>query len=65
MTKKYIITVESSQGDEVICRPRGGPIISREEARDFVFRHTKDFPQAKYRIYRLEQVAESAMEIRL
>ncbi len=61
---KYIVTVESRKGIEIICRPRNGPFVSKEQAEDFVLRHIKEFPWLKYRIYELRQVEESAVELR-
>lgn len=58
MASKYIVTVESNQGVEIICRPRDGPFVERGKAEDFALRHAKDFPQHKYRIYELKEVTE-------
>ena len=58
MSSKCIVTVESNQGIEIICSPRNGPFVDRSKAEGFVLQHTKDFPESKYRIYRLEEIVE-------
>lgn len=56
MKNKYIVTVESNQGVEIVCRPRDGPFVDKSKAKDFVLRHIKEFPWCTYCIYKLDLV---------
>ena len=59
MPSKYIVTVDSIKGIEIICRSKDGPFVDKSRADNFVLQHSKAFPDYKYHIYRLEEVVDA------
>lgn len=63
---KYIATVETNQGDEVICYLKPKQTVGTlEEVEKFVEDSLVNFYWSKYRIYKLEQVGESIVQIKM
>lgn len=65
MSEKYIVTVETPKGIEVICRPRDGPFISSSghgEAEGWANKKAGEFPGFKYNIYKLEFIISTTYQ---
>jgi len=65
MLNKYIVTLETPEGLEIICRPRDGPFISsfsHSEAESWANIKAQEFPGYRYNVYKLEFVVSTSYE---